>query len=128
MKKYFIIYFELLSITFIYLKLANYISWNWLVVLSPLYAPFILYGLYLIVCLFIGFIQEKENKHKSIREGIKAAEKRKADWRTDTPERNRLLFFRSNKVWHFGSYSYENKKFERLLDKTLHDADVWYYR
>jgi MFS superfamily sulfate permease-like transporter len=54
----------LLTIAFIVLKLANYITWSWLWVLSPLWISAI------IVVIFLGavFLLEKKEKQQRIEE------------------------------------------------------------
>ena len=125
-KSYFIIFCELLAVAFIHLKLSNSITWNWFIVLSPLFIPFILYGLFLICCALIGKIKSIINIYQYNKRETKRALERKADWRTDTPEQNILLFFRSNGKWHHGSY--ENGKFRILGTKEELDADTWFYQ
>lgn len=49
----------LLTICFIVLKLTNYISWSWWVVLSPLYVPLVL-----IVVLLIAAVASKIKSKK----------------------------------------------------------------
>ena len=54
----------LLTVAFIVLKLANYITWSWLWVLSPIWISAI------IVVIFLGavFLLEKKEKQQRIEE------------------------------------------------------------
>jgi fatty acid desaturase len=51
----------LLTIAFIVLKLANYITWSWLWVLSPLWISFILA---FVVVMILKVIEKKEKKQR----------------------------------------------------------------
>ena len=51
----------LLTIAFIVLKLANYITWSWLWVLSPLWISFILA---IVVGMILKVIEKKEKKQR----------------------------------------------------------------
>lgn len=46
---------KLLSILFIGLKLANIITWSWLIVLSPLFIIFLIYAVIIVLaCIVIA--------------------------------------------------------------------------
>lgn len=48
----------LLTIVFIVLKLLGYISWSWLWVLSPLWIPFAIALIFIIIAIIISIIMQ----------------------------------------------------------------------
>jgi len=57
-----------LTLLFIGLKLGKIITWNWIWVLSPLWGPFVLFCLFLLIIYIIGLIInfiEKRRKKKN---------------------------------------------------------------
>lgn len=59
------LFFPLLTILFIGLKLTNYIDWSWWLVLLPLYGPPIaIFTIFFIVGAFIGFDKIKVTRTK----------------------------------------------------------------
>ena len=51
-------FFGLLTIVFIVLKLTNYITWSWIWVLSPIWAPLLFVIILLIIIGIIWFFYE----------------------------------------------------------------------
>jgi hypothetical protein len=51
-----------LTIVFIILKLTNYINWSWFWVLSPIIFSFLFLIFFIIISLFVSFINQ--NKYK----------------------------------------------------------------
>lgn len=53
----------LLGIAFIVLKLTNYINWSWWWVLAPIWIPWLIAIIIVIMCIYIWFVYlKKENK------------------------------------------------------------------
>ena len=123
----------LLGIAFIVLKLCKVISWNWLWVLSPFWAPIALGTVILIIFtvykLLTDYLPEHiENKKRLKNSWIKEeAEKHKEEWHAGIPEVNRSLSFCVNKKWHNGRYV--DGKFKIIGSDTYFEtAEAWYYR
>lgn len=59
-------FFGLLALVFITLKLCNVITWPWMLVLAPIWAPILLAFIILTVMLFIALIDDEKAKKKKV--------------------------------------------------------------
>ena len=122
----------LLGIAFIVLKLCKVISWNWLWVLCPFWAPIALgivaIIIYTVFKLLTDYLPEhienkKRLKHSWIEE---QALDHKDKWRAGPPEKEGCIVFKINGKWHNGYY--EKGAFRIVgTNESFDTVDVWYY-